>query len=113
MSNQSKNATIMIVDDNYINLSAQAYLMKTSGFDVIKVDHPGNVLDILSGQKIDGVLMDIEMPGMRGDELTVILHKKFPDLPIVAITSTQLSKLKVTKNAHFSAILQKPLTLDR
>lgn len=113
MNNQSKNATVMIVDDNAINLSMQVYLMKVSGFDVIAVDHPEKVLDILSGQQIDGVLMDIEMPGMRGDQLTAILNKQFPDLPIVAITSTKLADLTVTDDAHFSAILQKPLTSEK
>lgn len=103
----------MVVDDNLVNLTIQAHLMEGAGYDVIAVDHPCKVLNILSEQEIDGILMDIEMPGIRGDQLTAILNKQFPDLPVVAITSTNLDHLVVTNDAHFSAILQKPLTPEK
>lgn len=113
MNMHSKYATVMVVDDNLVNLTIQAHLMEESGFDVIAVNNPEKVLNILSEQEIDGILMDIEMPGIRGDQLTAMLNKQFPDLPIVAITSTKLDDLVVTNDAHFSAILQKPLTPEK
>lgn len=113
MNRQSKCATVMVVDDNLVNLTIQAYLMEVAGYDVIAVDHPEKVLSILSEQEIDGILMDIEMPGMRGDQLTAVLNKQFPSLPVVALTSTRLDDLVVTNDAHFSAILQKPLTPEK
>lgn len=44
-----------------------------------------------SDQRIDLVLMDLQMPEMNGYEATQILKKKFPNLPIVAQTAFAMS----------------------
>lgn len=35
----------------------------------------------------DVILLDIEMPGMRGDKLAPVILKKYPDIKIIAITN--------------------------
>ncbi len=44
-----------------------------------------------SDQRIDLVLMDLQMPEMNGYEATQILKKKYPLLPIVAQTAFAMS----------------------
>lgn len=44
-----------------------------------------------SESSIDLVLMDLQMPEMNGYEATMILKKKFPNMPIVAQTAFAMS----------------------
>lgn len=44
------------------------------------------VLDICKEQKVDLILMDMEMPQMGGIEATEIIKRDFPDIKIIAVT---------------------------
>jgi len=42
---------------------------------------------LASGTRVDLVLLDYMMPGMRGDELAQHLKKQYPSLPLIAVSS--------------------------
>ncbi|MEO6630558.1 MAG: response regulator, partial [Mucilaginibacter sp.] len=59
-------------------------------------------------QKVDLVLSDMKMPDMDGAQLAIKIKKKFPDLPIILLSSTGNEQTKAA--AHlFNAILTKPI----
>ncbi|TMQ04414.1 MAG: response regulator [Deltaproteobacteria bacterium] len=80
---------ILIVDDNATNLKLVAYLMKANGYTVeTALDAESAILAIRDNHP-DVILMDIQLPGIDGLELTRRL-KADPatrDIVIVAVTA--------------------------
>jgi CheY-like chemotaxis protein len=80
---------ILIVDDNATNLKLVAYLMKANGYDVATALDAESALDSLQVNRPDVILMDIQLPGIDGLELTRRL-KADPgtrDIVIIAVTA--------------------------
>ena len=80
---------ILIVDDNATNLKLVAYLMRANGYDVDTALDAESALEALRLQLPEVILMDIQLPGIDGLELTRRL-KADPatrDIVIIAVTA--------------------------
>ena len=80
---------ILIVDDNRINLKLERDLLAGEGFEVRTAADAEEALEMLEGFRPQLILMDIQLPGMDGLELTRLL-KKDPatrDIVILALTA--------------------------
>ena len=80
---------ILIIDDNPTNLKLVAYLMRAKGYDVsTAIDADAAIADIRA-RRPALILMDVQLPGIDGLELTRRL-KADPatrDIIIVAVTA--------------------------
>jgi len=58
--------------------------------------------------------MDIKMPVMNGNEATLEIKKKYPDLPVIAQTaySTESEKAEAMKHGY-DDFMSKPIEKDR
>ncbi len=83
--------TIMIVDDNEINISTLADFFSAQRFNVISVKSGVDFLTQAPLVLPDIVLMDIQMPGMDGLEATRRLRihpdRQLASVPVIAITA--------------------------
>jgi len=80
---------ILIVDDNATNLKLVAYLMKANGYQVDTALDAEAALEAIGARCPDLILMDIQLPGIDGLELTRRL-KATPatrEIVIVAVTA--------------------------
>lgn len=80
---------ILIVDDNLTNLKLVAYLMRSKGYDVTTAVDADTALEAISAGKPRVILMDLQLPGIDGLELTRRL-KSDPttrDIKIIAVTA--------------------------
>ncbi|HEX8112309.1 MAG TPA: response regulator [Kofleriaceae bacterium] len=80
---------ILIVDDNATNLKLVAYLMKANGYTVDTALDAESAIEAIRHHRPDVILMDIQLPGIDGLELTRRL-KADPatrDIVIVAVTA--------------------------
>jgi CheY-like chemotaxis protein len=80
---------ILIVDDNATNLKLVAYLMKANGYTVDTALDAESAIVAIRNHRPDVILMDIQLPGIDGLELTRRL-KADPatrDIVIVAVTA--------------------------
>lgn len=68
-----ENITVLVVDDNELNLEIEEALLKKEGFRVILADSARRAINIFSNSlqgDIQVILTDIAMPGMDGNEMT-------------------------------------------
>ena len=80
---------ILIVDDNVTNLKHVAYLMKSKGYEVATAVDADTALDAVRAKQPKLILMDVQLPGIDGLELTRRL-KSDPQtrhIKIVAVTA--------------------------
>ncbi|HSS01960.1 MAG TPA: response regulator [Kofleriaceae bacterium] len=80
---------ILIVDDNATNLKLVAYLMKAHGYDVDSALDAEGAIEAIGRHRPEVILMDIQLPGIDGLELTRRL-KADPgtrDIIIIAVTA--------------------------
>ncbi|MFC2172719.1 sigma-54-dependent transcriptional regulator [Acidobacteriota bacterium] len=77
---------ILVADDNMNTLKALRYLLETEGFAVETVPSAEAVLDTLRAYDFNVLVTDLRMPGMDGVELMEMVHKTYPDLPIIILT---------------------------
>ena len=81
--------TILIVDDNPVNMKLTRVLLTGEGYDVRTASDASEALTILQDVHPGLILMDIQLPGIDGLELTRRL-KADPatrDIPIVGLTA--------------------------
>ena len=83
------NASILIVDDNPDNLELTKVLLECEGFEVRTAEDAPQALNALATHRPQLILMDVQLPGMDGLELTRRLRadRAFEDVIIVALTA--------------------------
>ena len=80
---------VLIVDDNATNLKLVAYLMKANGYVVETALDAESAIEAIRLHHPEVILMDIQLPGIDGLELTRRLKAdpKTRDIVIVAVTA--------------------------
>ena len=87
------NQRIMVVEDQEDNRQILRDLLGSNGYDLIEAWDGEAALTTLASQRPDLILMDIQLPGIDGYEVTRRI-KADPGLraiPIIAVTSYALS----------------------
>jgi putative two-component system response regulator len=84
----NQNLSILLVEDNGFERSAVSDFLLSRGMTVDTVASAREALGIMHGNGYDLLIMDICMPGMNGIEVLRQLRKRFPDLPVIIITSS-------------------------
>ncbi len=79
--------TILIVDDEPLNLDLLEQELADLGYAVDKADGGKAALETLSARPVDLVLLDYQMPGMNGIEALNEIKKKDAALPVIMITA--------------------------
>jgi len=85
MSNLS-NPDILVVDDDPTVLDSLGMLLKSSGYDVSTAIHGFDALLQLKRKIPTIVLSDLNMPQMSGFELLSVLRRRFPQIPVIAMS---------------------------
>ena len=86
---EMKAARILLVDDDVLNRMIAMELLLRLGYASEGVGSASQVMAALECEPFSLVLMDLEMPGMKGDALTRQLRQdpRWQSLPIIAMTA--------------------------
>jgi DNA-binding NarL/FixJ family response regulator len=84
----NNKASILIADDHQLFLDGLKLILRNQpAFQIVTEALNGEqVLDILSKEKIDLAVLDLNMPGMQGIDLVKTVKQKFPETKLLVIT---------------------------
>ena len=83
---------VLLVEDNVVNRMIGAEMLKSFGLEVMEAEDGSQAVTLLERQRVDLVLMDIQMPILDGYAATRALRERenklrLPRVPIVALTA--------------------------
>ena len=83
------NETILVIEDNELNMKLVRSLLKMGNYDVIEAIDAEKGMQLARKNHPDLILMDIQLPGIDGLSATKILKADpvLQEIPIVALTS--------------------------
>ncbi|MBF0272050.1 MAG: response regulator [Magnetococcales bacterium] len=85
------NKTVLVVEDNPANMKLVVMLLGTLEVTVLQAFNAPEALDLAHTGHPDLILMDIQLPGMDGMELTRILKQDETTRPIPVLALTALA----------------------
>lgn len=107
--------TILIVDDYPEALELWGFYLRAAGFAVLTAGDGRTALSRATGELPDLVVLDIEMPGLTGDQVSRTLRAQptTSDIPQIAATgSARTGRLDLGRLAGFDLVLDKPCDPD-
>ena len=107
--------TILIVDDSASMRQLLAYVLKGEGFDVIEGSDGEEALGKLTGQPIDLIISDVNMPKMDGISFVkrVKQQPRYQNVPVIMLTTESAEQKKYEgRDAGAKAWVVKPFTPD-
>jgi|GEM_PF-407996 len=109
-------ANILIVEDNVINFELASELLEYAGHSVVRAENRNQCFAAINIQKPDLILMDLDLPGIKGLDITKNL-KSDPctkDIIIIAFTAMVMEKdKKEAFEAGCSGFISKPFDVSR
>ena len=108
-----KGKTVLVVEDNETsNIYFEAAMRKTNALLLWAKNGRQAIEIVRKTDKIDLILMDINMPEMDGIEATRIIKKEFPHIVIVVQTAFILSgEERMCQEAGCDEFITKPIRL--
>jgi DNA-binding NtrC family response regulator len=112
---EEQPVTVLFVDDEPIVLRAIQRALASAPFQVIVSDNPLDVLKLLSQQRIDVLVSDIDMPEMNGLELLRRVRQGWPNVLRMVLTgrATLSRALEAVNEGEVTRIFEKPLDVER
>ncbi|MCP4035636.1 MAG: response regulator [bacterium] len=78
-------SVVLVVDDERGPRESLRMILQTS-YDVVTAEGGESALEVLRSRRVDLVTVDLNMPGIKGDELVEIVRREFPETEIIVIT---------------------------
>lgn len=111
-----KDITVLLVDDNKINLDVETEILKTYGVSVVTAESGAEAIEITAKHIPDMVLLDLHMPDMDGYETAKRLRaiEGMGSVPMIALTADVTAQTADSVAcAHMDGCLSKPFKPDK
>jgi len=105
---------LLIIDDDEPVLANLCYFLRDKKYDVTTASDGLEGLKLFENdqQGFDLVITDIVMPKISGMSLISIIKKKFPDMPVIAITGWGEYPGVFATESNADKVLSKPFELS-
>ncbi len=112
----SGNKTILLVEDNPVNIKITSMILESAGYVMKSVENGKEALEILDKEHFDLILMDGEMPVMNGYKAATEIRKGevfknfkgYKTIPIISLmASSDQSKIEKAKNSGMNGYMSK------
>ena len=110
----AKNAKVLVVDDNAVNLKVAAGIFSKYGIDISVATCGEDGIKKMENEKYDLVLMDMVMPDMSGSDVLDSIRSKddnyYKEVPFVALTAQNGANVREEMlGLGFQEYLAKPI----
>lgn len=104
---------ILIIDDTEEVLSALCKYFRQKNYDVISASNGLDALKMIENEKdtLDIIITDLVLPNISGVAVISIVKKKYPRLPVIAITGWGEHPEALAKEANADLVMEKPFKL--
>ena len=82
-----RSMRVMIVDDEEVLRDVLEVVLRREGFDVVLAASGEEALNLLDGEEVDLVILDVMLPGISGIDTLRAIRIANPTLPVVVITA--------------------------
>ena len=108
-----KPYSLLIIDDSKVILGTYNKFFTKKEYNVLTASNGLDGLKMIESDKqgIDLVITDIVMPNISGAGVISILKKKYPEIPVIAITGWGTHPVTLASEADADLILGKPIDL--
>ncbi len=91
-----QGARLLLVEDNDINQQVAFEMLSKIGIHVVIANNGYEALEMAENEAFDGILMDLQMPGMDGYQTTALIKEKpgCKDIPIIAMSAAVMEEDK-------------------
>lgn len=80
---------ILMVDDDPITLEVNLTAMASMGVtNVLALEDSRDILPLLEHEAVSAIILDLKMPHMSGTTLLPLLTRKYPQIPVIVMTSS-------------------------
>ena len=107
--NIDKSAKVLVVEDHYINQVVIQTLFEKLGVAHAIVSTGEEGVKYVNANPVDLVLMDLNLPGIQGDEATAQIKSIKPELPVIALTADAITKPASLYEKGLDDVLTKPV----
>jgi two-component system cell cycle response regulator DivK len=82
-------AKILIVEDNPVNMKLAVILLKSANYTVLSATDAEAALSLARSERLDLILMDVQLPGMDGLQAVARLKRDEATraIPVIALTA--------------------------
>jgi DNA-binding SARP family transcriptional activator len=78
--------TVLVVEDNLLNRELTNALLKSAGYHVLLANDGADALMMIGRERVDLMLLDIDLPFIDGHKVLEALHEKGIDVPTIFIS---------------------------
>jgi two-component system cell cycle response regulator DivK len=110
-----EKSTILYVEDDFNNRTLVRRVLEAEGYQLVDAANANQAMSYLKENKIDLILMDINMPEMDGYALTTRIKAvpEYAKIPIVAMTANVMrGDRERSLEAGCDGYIQKPIDID-
>src|SRR6187431_3742637 len=115
MTDTQPKLNVLVIDDSEIARADMSHRLSTAGFKVSNLASPIGATRVIVDQAIDVVVIDVQMPSIRGHRLAALFkgNPRFVKLGVILVTGGSEAELEELRQvAKADAILSKA-KLDR
>jgi CheY-like chemotaxis protein len=105
-------ATILCIDDHWNGLVGRKILLEDNGYEVLEATGGDEGLKLFLSHSVDAVVLDYQMPGMKGDVVAAEMKRVRSHVPIMLLSAHgPLPKSKLDAVDTFLSKSQPPKVL--
>jgi CheY-like chemotaxis protein len=82
-----RKATILCIDDHWNGLIGRKMLLEQSGYEVLEATGGDDGLKLFRTRPVDAVVLDYQMPGMKGDVVAAKMKRINSNVPIMLLSA--------------------------
>ena len=107
---EARKAKILLIDDDKNFLEETRQLLEEAGYEGRVCPDSRKGLEEVQQYSPDCIILDMNMPALDGQDLLLLLHRKYPELPVIMCSGLSNMDERYLLKSGAMEVLQKPFS---